>query len=574
MRRLSLVFPVLIILLACASNEIIPPPSDEIAIETQLLADFEVTVLGNAPVASVQITNLSQGAKSYSWVFGEGASSAGSVDENPKTLMVDKAGDFLIELTLVNGSAIKKTSKTVVIEGESAIDRFNEIEFSWDKDQPTSRSFFSSIIGRVLKLSDINETTGPLIDFVFQGDPATSYFFDSPDQLYNWNVVIPGALSAKIKNYQSIIDAYEFDSMTGDGLLTTIDIEHDHLGVGADQFPKVVLFQNPEGKKGAIKLSGYSEDEMMIAEIIIQKYPNPGISETHNEEQKFDPDKRKMLLRDEGKSQLSYVNLEDPTKDWHKSVPNGKGIQLVGDGKVMCGTPSGYEERDIASGVKLAEVSGFPGTVSVRRLLNGNTILAGLNWQGGSGVVLVEVDQSEKVVRKISYPQFSFVRTITETKLGTFLVASNNQVFEGDRLGNVRWSANIVGVEHAWGVIRLANGNTVVSGGYAGNVQIVNTDGSILMASTGPTEANPNFYAGFQIIDDASIIVANWQGHGSGNGNRGLQLVEYSLDGDHKWSWKQDAQCFSSIQGVIVLDGLNTGYQQFEGPNGALIEVD
>ena len=53
-------------------------------------------------------------------------------------------------------------------------------------------------------------------------------------------------------------------------------------------------------------------------------------------------------------------------------------------------------------------------------------------------------------------------------------------------------------------------------------------------------------------------------------GAKGTQLLEYSPAGELMWSWKQDAAKFSSIQGVLVLDGLDLNRLYIEDQNGVL----
>src|SRR5262245_54746085 len=85
--------------------------------------------------------------------------------------------------------------------------------------------------------------------------------------------------------------------------------------------------------------------------------------------------KRKLILRDEGLSQLSYVDIAEPKNNWIVPVPAGRDLQLVGDGKVLIGTGDGYEERDLKTGSKVRELTSFKGTIAARRLRNGNTLL-------------------------------------------------------------------------------------------------------------------------------------------------------------------------------------------------------
>jgi hypothetical protein len=63
-------------------------------------------------------------------------------------------------------------------------------------------------------------------------------------------------------------------------------------------------------------------------------------------------DARRMLLRDEGISQLSYVNLAAPAENWHVTVPVGRDMQLVGAGRVMIGTETATRSARSATALK------------------------------------------------------------------------------------------------------------------------------------------------------------------------------------------------------------------------------
>lgn len=282
---------------------------------------------------------------------------------------------------------------------------------------------------------------------------------------------------------------------------------------------------------------------------------------------------RQFLLRDEGLSQLSYVDVAHPEKNWYVPIPVGRDLQLVGQGRVMVGTGDGYEEHDIKTGEKVSELTTFKGNIAARRLRNGNTLLTGLNWQGKEGLVLVEVGQDGLVKKTIHYPGFTYVRLVRQTALDNFMIAAEDEVFEGKADGTIAWRASLDSrrkSQHAWQAVRLANDHTVVSGGYSANLQILDQKGTLLATLSGPAEVNSYFYAGFQILKNGNIVVTNWQGHGKDMGAKGTQLLEYSPAGALLWSWKQDAAHFSSIQGVIVLDGLDINRPHAEGKDGSL----
>lgn len=285
--------------------------------------------------------------------------------------------------------------------------------------------------------------------------------------------------------------------------------------------------------------------------------------------------KRRLLLRDEGMSQLCYVDLGDPKANWYLPVPAGRDIQLVGNGRLLIGTGTGYEEREVTTGKKLTEITNHTGTIAARRLRNGNTLLTGLNWEGKQGIVLLEVDEAGAIRRLINFPGFPYVRLVRETPGGNFLITADNIVFEGDEKGVILWQAKISGIDkpHAWQALRLKSGKTIVSCGFAKNFQIFEANGKQADSIGGPPNVNPHFYAGFQILSNGNYVVTNWQGHGAKFGAVGTQLLEYTPEGKLAWSWKQDATKISSLQGVIVLDGLDLSYLHIEDVNGILAPV-
>ncbi|HET9277243.1 MAG TPA: hypothetical protein VFN95_03635 [Flavitalea sp.] len=280
-------------------------------------------------------------------------------------------------------------------------------------------------------------------------------------------------------------------------------------------------------------------------------------------------------MRDEGLSQLSYVDLANPVSNWQVAIPAGRDIQLVGNDRVLIGTGLGYEEREISTGKKVHELTAFDGTIAARRLRNGNTLLVGVNWQGRQGIVLVEVDKSGATKRLIVYPGFDYVRLVRETVETTFLLTADDTIFEGNADGSILWRAKIVGHDkpHAWQALRLSNGQIISSSGFAANFQFFGRDGKLVDTISGPASVRPHFYAGFQILSNDNLVVTNWQGHGPKFGGSGVQLLEYNRAGKLVWSWKQDSTKFSSLQGVIVLDGLDPKFLHVEDGDGKLAPI-
>jgi len=240
--------------------------------EEILSGDFTALVTGESPNATVIITNSSTGASSYKWTFGQGANRTKSSAENPVELQVDKAGEFKIQLTVVNGSSTESITKTVLIKGVNGINTFNDVEFAQSKDDTDYGRFFSISEGRILKTTEINKTTGPSIDLVYFGSLSSFITFESPNNLLlNADINIPGAVSTKITNYQQEFNPAIFDAMTDDEALKNLEIKHDQSIIGSLKFPLVVLFENAQGLKGAIKLKTINVKKLVV-DIKVQKY--------------------------------------------------------------------------------------------------------------------------------------------------------------------------------------------------------------------------------------------------------------------------------------------------------------
>lgn len=288
-----------------------------------------------------------------------------------------------------------------------------------------------------------------------------------------------------------------------------------------------------------------------------------------------DPNRRKLLLRDEGISTLHYVDLAAPESNWSQVIPAGRDLQLVGNRRALIGTASGYQERSLDDGSLLGEVASFPGTVSAYRLRSGNTLLSGVNFNGGSGIVLVELTPQGTVARQIEYAGFDYVRLIRETRGGHFLVTAEKRVFEGDAQGNLVWDVTVQGhaEPHAWKALRLASGDVVVAAGYAASLQLFGADEALKQTITGGEGVSPFFFADVQVLGSGHFVVTNWQGHGAQLGDMGLQLVEYDPAGSLVWSWKQDASFVSSLQHAIVLDGLDLQKLHVENPDTGVLEA-
>jgi hypothetical protein len=269
-----------------------------------------------------------------------------------------------------------------------------------------------------------------------------------------------------------------------------------------------------------------------------------------------------FIAIDEGHATLLRVNERDPSKNWLVSIgrPQARDMQLIGDDRILIGHHQGYTEFDLTLGRVAKEFAALEGVTAVRRQPNGHTLLAGVDPAGRKGVVVLELDPNDQEVHQAIFPG-DYVRLIRQTGQGTYLMSCNDRIREGSRDGRYLREFPVEGFYHAWKSLRLLNGNLLVTAGYGAFLVELDPQGRILRKFGGkgsvPENVRPFFYAMFQLLPGGNIVLANWQGHGPGFGHSGVQLLEFNPAGEVVWSWNK-ADLISSLQGVLLLDGLDT----------------
>lgn len=271
--------------------------------------------------------------------------------------------------------------------------------------------------------------------------------------------------------------------------------------------------------------------------------------------------RHEFLAIDEGLVTLLHVDENNPTTDWIVPVghPMPRDMQLIGRGRVLIGHDAGFSEFAISTGKVLHDVGRYKGVTSARRLPNGHTLLAGVDLDGAKGVVLLEVDAAG-VAKRRTVISGNYVRLVRATARGTLLLMNDTMIREVEPDGSILHDWAVPGFRHAWKAVRLRDGRTLASAGYGAFIVKLDPDGRVVRRFGGkgetPAAVKPNFYATFQLLSNGNVVVANWQGHGPGHGTSGVQLLEFDSRGAIAWQWS-DARRISSLQGVLVLDGLD-----------------
>lgn len=282
--------------------------------------------------------------------------------------------------------------------------------------------------------------------------------------------------------------------------------------------------------------------------------------------------RHKFIAIDEGLGNLLFVNEFDSTTNWmvkvnrkvgKDSIYEARDMQLIGNNRILIGHRLGYTEFDCKTGKVMKDFTGYSNVTSVRRLADGSTLLFGVDLDGSKGVIMVKLNQNDSKSKKIIWPG-NYVRLVRQTATGTFLMACNDTIKEADTNGTFIWKMYLPGNptsnKHMWKIVKMENGNMCVAAGYGAFLAEVNKSGNVIRkigAAPQPSGVNPNFYGMFQILPNENVVVANWQGHGAGHGNAGIQLLEFDKSGTIVWQWNKPSQ-ISSLQGVLVIDSLNT----------------
>jgi len=266
----------------------------------------------------------------------------------------------------------------------------------------------------------------------------------------------------------------------------------------------------------------------------------------------------RFLAIDEGRQQLSLIDTTGNGIIWTiglDAFPLARDIQRLDRERALVGYDRGFFELEISSGRVLNVCERWTGVTAACRQPDGSTLVTGFNLDGGKGINVLTLDRELKLVYS-ARRNGNYVRLMRRTHAGTYLLCMNDHILETTpRLVEVRRFA-VPGFEHAWKAERRADGSTLVSAGYGAFMAVFDSAGECVRrfgtAAEVPAAVAPYFYASFEQLDDGRLLVANWQGHGPGNGAKGGQLLEFGADGHLQGSWSA-GEAISSLQGILIV---------------------
>lgn len=293
-----------------------------------------------------------------------------------------------------------------------------------------------------------------------------------------------------------------------------------------------------------------------------------------------------FIASDESGKQLIYVN-EKTGKRWAKPVPRyARDLQLIGDGKLLHTTLTGFREYNIADGKITREVT-VPGAKRIYsgfRLVDGRTLLV----EAGSGKGYI-LNKAGKVAKTFCVGG-NKLRLVRPTRRGTLLIGASDikeVTLDGKVVRQFNWPDKSVKRVHLFKPVELANGNWASTIGYRPEYvevtppplpgeaakpaagKIVKRNGFVDKLPKGKT----NFYCDWQRLANGNLIANNWTGHKRQDSKNGPQLLEFDAAGKVVWTW-DNPKFNGSLHTVIVIDGLDTSKIHSDALTGAHIPID
>jgi len=268
-----------------------------------------------------------------------------------------------------------------------------------------------------------------------------------------------------------------------------------------------------------------------------------------------------MLLVDEQARQIHRVNVRSKEANWSRGFGGAliRDLQLIGDDRVLVSIEQGYAELDVKTGAVLKQIKSLGRVETVRRTGDGHTWL-GMSGRGGE---VKELDENDREVRSFKVKGGAFIKVMRHSGANTLFVGNRTEILEVDFTGSVlkRWRTSESGQSDAYLATRMPDGRVLMAGGKDRSFTVYDSAGKLIKKIGGVGSdlykvTGGSSWAGFQLLPNDDVVLSIWQGH-QGDG-RGVQVVQFDLEGEIQWLWKHDPQLIKSLHGVIVLDGLDT----------------
>lgn len=273
--------------------------------------------------------------------------------------------------------------------------------------------------------------------------------------------------------------------------------------------------------------------------------------------------KHRFLVSDFMHSSVHYVDQTDASKNWTLTLPEiAFDLQLIGGNRLLCNRSKGYDVYDLATRQKVDsfQADALKDVKSVRRRADGRTFF------GSQGGTVWEFDAQKSLTATYEMPKAAkYIRLMRFTPKGTLLLAAEDGAYEVSLEKGLEAEKRLVRKfalprpRNSYMALYAPDGKLLISGGYSKGFYTFDAEGKLLKDTVinQPEGLNNYFYAGFQILKNGNIVMANWTGHSEKDFKPGLKVVE--LDKDHSMVWSWNEAFGGTVNNVLVLDGLDTG---------------
>jgi hypothetical protein len=272
--------------------------------------------------------------------------------------------------------------------------------------------------------------------------------------------------------------------------------------------------------------------------------------------------KHRFIVSDFMHSSLHYVDETDTSKNWTLTLPEiAFDLQLVGGYRLLCNRAKGYDVYDLATREKVEsfQSEAVKDTVrSVRRLADGRTFL------GAQNGTVYEFDAQKKLTATYEMPKAAkYVRLMRFTPKGTLLLAAEDGAYEVLLEEGLEAEKRLVRKfalprpRNSYMALYAPDGKLVLSGGYSKGLYVFDSNGTLLKDTVvqQPEGLNNYFYAGFQILKNGNLVMANWTGHSEKDFKPGWKAIE--LDKDHNVVWTWNEAYGGTVNQLLILDGMD-----------------
>jgi PKD repeat protein len=236
-----------------------------------------------APLTAT-LQNKSISATQHQWSATGGA--IANTTDSITTIYFANAGTYTVTYKAGNGKQTQTITKNITVKPNTGLRSFTNIKLGINTAHATIGSFFSTRLRKVFKQGEVTALNGDKIDLVYFGLSESFNYnhFIRPDSALNWTfTAIPNATVTKIINSQELcgcgtgFSSNSFDNVTSGSAFDGVSVSVTQGGVtpfNNSIVPRIILFENAAGKKGAIKIKQFVQDgqqSYILCDIKVQK---------------------------------------------------------------------------------------------------------------------------------------------------------------------------------------------------------------------------------------------------------------------------------------------------------------